>query len=204
MHPRSKPLPRPRRSWLVGLLLTAAAILPGCGDPVEESTPASADAWDIVAKEPTFTGTTVSGSFVTEGDGTRAFGGCLVADLHGAKSCTTPSDCETDALIPIATDHLYCLGAAGESGRTCWTRNGADGDWCNKGPGREAGIYTTPAVELSAVAGLDGPSRWLTLACLNAETYPEFDEGPLPPCASTDPAATDFKSYSMSKPVTEQ
>jgi hypothetical protein len=181
--------------WLIAIGCAA-----GCGGG-EEQQRATVDAWEIRAGAPTFSGASVSGGFDAVGDGMRGFGACLLADLHGAKPCVTAADCATGALVPLVTGHHeYCVTPAGESRDTCWTRNGADMAWCNKlpPPGRVAGAYSTPSVEAAAIAGSGSKTRWMTLACLNAGTFPTFSDGPLPPCASADPAAASYEAHAAS------
>ncbi len=174
---------------------------------VDAATPAALDGWQIAVAAPAFTrrdpgnaaaGSTVSTSFTAQGTGMRAFGTCLVADIHGSKPCVSAADCATGALVPLATGHFeYCLAPPGETQTTCWTRNGADADWCNKvpPPGRVAGTYVTPSVDAAHLSGTGSRTRWAGLACLNAGTYPTFNDGPKPPCASSDPAAASYHLY---------
>jgi hypothetical protein len=167
----------------------------GCGGEQAKVQRPTLDGWQMSVTAPALASAAVTGSFTAVGDGMRAFGGCLLADLHGAKSCTTDADCATGAAVPLATGHHeYCLAAEGETQTTCWTRNAADMAWCNKvpPPGRVAGTYMTPSVDAAALPGSGAKSRWTTLACLNAGTYPMFSDGPLPPCASGDAAAASY------------
>ena len=209
-------------AWFAGVVCLAA----GCGSdsatpPVDAAVAADAatadatagdaalptlDGWQISAATPTFApasaaaAATVSASFTAQGTGTRGFGACLIADIHGGKPCVTYADCASGALVPLASGHSeYCVAPQGETQKTCWTRNGADVDWCNKvpPPGRAAGTYNTPAVSAAHIPGAGSMTRWTVIACLNAGTYPTFSDGPRPPCASQDPAASSFLMYAV-------
>ena len=125
----------------------------------------------------------------------RAFGACLVADLFDGKACSSRADCATGAVLPQPMQHVdYCLKGAGEAQSTCWSR-GPDMEWCNKAPppGRVAGSFSTPTVDAANVAGSGQKTRFVTLVCVNAASYPMFSDGPLPPCASADPAAASYR-----------
>lgn len=192
--------------WTLGFVVSGLTAAMGCsgddGDGGGAPPPVSIDGWEAEAPAPVVSGASVSSSFTVRGDGTRAFGGCLVIDAHGGKACSTAADCATGAVITPATGHYeYCIGAAGAAQGTCWTRNGEDTAWCNKlpPPGHDAGTFTLPAVD---AAQLTGKTRWMTLVCLNAGTYPAFSDGPRPPCGSEDPAAKAYKVYYASE-VTE-
>lgn len=192
------------RVWFAVFVVSGSIGVTGCSDDgaKEPPPPASVDGWEIEAAAPALSGSTVSASFTARGEGSRAFGACLVADLHGGKTCSSAADCTTGAVVTLATGAFeYCEPSGDSAQKTCWTRNGADSAWCNKvpPPGRAAGTYDTPAVE-AAQAG--GKTRWMALACLNAGTYPAFTDGPKPPCASSDPAAEAYRVYHTS-PVTE-
>lgn len=157
---------RMRRSWIPFTLWAALGIATGCGGGAAETVVGAVDAWEIEAAAPTIAGATVVGSFTAQGDGMRAYGGCLVTDLHGQKPCVTAADCATGAVVAADGHFEYCIAPAGETQKTCWTRNGADTDWCNKvpPPGRVAGTFATPS------------------------------DGPRPPCASDDLAAAADKA----------
>jgi hypothetical protein len=189
-----------RSAALAGLVWLATA----CGDPAVDNAIASVDQWEIEASAPTITGTTVNGSFAARGEGMRAYGACLLADLHGGKPCETDADCATGAVVTLVDGHVeYCAAPPGAT-KTCWTRNGADAAWCNKmpPPGRAAGTFTTPGVDAAVLPGRGSSTRWVAYACLNAGTYPTFTDGPRPPCASGDPAAAAYKASATSAVTT--
>lgn len=197
-----------RSIWTCGVVVAGSAVATGCGDNLEvaQIPPiAAVDGWELEVAAPVVSSGSVSASFTARGEGTRAFGTCLVADLHDSKPCTTVADCTTGTVVTPATGHFeYCHAAEGATQKTCWTRNGANMAWCNKvpPPGRVEGTYMTPTVDAAQIAGSGSETRWMAIACLNAGTYPAFSEGPLPPCASSDPAADDYKVYAPSATTT--
>jgi hypothetical protein len=102
-------------------------------------------------------------------------------------------------VLSLPTEHYeYCVKAEGAAQSTCWTR-GPDMEYCNKvpPPGRAAGSFTTGPVDAAAASG-GQKTRWITLACLNAGTYPMFSDGPFPPCASGDPTAASYSAHAAS------
>lgn len=186
------------RAWVIALGV-ASAIPSACGSAPKK--PATIDSWEITTSVPAFVGTQASGAFSTTGSGQRAYGACLLADLHDAKACETASDCADGAKVDLQMGHFeYCVAPEGQTKKTCWTRNGADPAWCNKAPppGRDAGSFSTPAIDAAQRPASGEKTRWITYGCLNAGTYPMFSDGPLPPCASSDPAAAAYKVYSAS------
>ncbi len=191
------------RGWSCLMALGLVAV--SCGGEAAKTVVGSVDSWEIETSAPQVSGAQVSASFTARGDGMRAYGACLLADLHGGKSCQTEADCATGAVVTLADGHsLYCVAPAGESQKICWTRNGADAAWCNKvpPPGRIAGTNTTPLVEAAQLSGSGKTTRWMALSCLNASTFPGFADGPRPPCASSDEAAAAYRAYSPSATTT--
>lgn len=183
-----------RTAWMACLALIS------CGGGETQPTASTFDGWELRVSAPVVAGTSVSGSFTTSGEGTRGFGACLLADLHGSKECTSSDDCAADAPSSLGTEHTeYCLTPSGESKARCWMR-GVDAAWCNKAPppGRAAGTFATPTVDASTFTASGQKTRFVTLVCFNAATYPAFSDGPRPPCASGDPAAAAYRAQVVS------
>ena len=151
-----------------------------CGDDDETPLPVESQGWTVTAETPTLTTSgQVEGAMTfarTSGAATRGGGVCLVADLAGARSCQDVTQC---ASLPVPTDGFrYCAGINGSSTKTCWTRPGPAELYCNRGPTRAPGTFTTPPVDRL----VDGESTtWMAYACLADEDNPGG-------CGSGDPS----------------
>jgi hypothetical protein len=167
------------RTYVAFFLATTLAA--GCGSDDEADTPRAVESqgWTVTALTPTLAaGGQVQGAMRlerTSGAATRGGGVCLLADLGGGLPCQDATAC---AALPLpAGGFHYCAGINGSSAKTCWTRPGAGELYCNRGPSREPGTFTTPPVG-ALVAGRS--TTWMAYACLANEDNPGG-------CATTDP-----------------